>query len=94
MARLAEETVVQRVAALVRGLHRQEDPAVLREQDTCGWTQAQALEPGAWGPRPKPCTRSPGRWDLPAFVGEISCITREESPGHWETRQPFGGEAP
>lgn len=29
MARLAEETVVQRVAALVRGLHRQEDPAVL-----------------------------------------------------------------
>lgn len=29
VARLAEETVVQRVAALVRGLHRQEDPAVL-----------------------------------------------------------------
>ena len=29
MAQLAEETVVQRVAALVRGLHRQEDPAVL-----------------------------------------------------------------
>lgn len=29
MARLAEETVVQGVAALVRGLHRQEDPAVL-----------------------------------------------------------------
>lgn len=47
MARLAEETVVQRVAALVRGLHRQEDPAVLREQDTCGWTQARALQRGA-----------------------------------------------
>ena len=29
MAQLAEETVVQRVAALVRGLHRQEGPAVL-----------------------------------------------------------------
>lgn len=29
VARLAEETVVQGVAALVRGLNRQEDPAVL-----------------------------------------------------------------
>lgn len=29
VARLAEKTVVQRVAALVRGLHRQGDPAVL-----------------------------------------------------------------
>lgn len=29
VARLTEETVVQRVAALVRGLHGQEDPAVL-----------------------------------------------------------------
>lgn len=31
VARLTEEAVVQRVAALVRGLHGQEDPAVLWE---------------------------------------------------------------
>lgn len=77
--RLAEETVVQRVAALVRGLHRQEDPAVLRETRHMWMDPGPSLRHGAWGPRPKPCTRSPGRWDLPAFVGEISCITRGES---------------
>jgi hypothetical protein len=32
VARLAEKMVVQRVAALVRGLHRQEDTAVLGRQ--------------------------------------------------------------
>lgn len=38
VAWLAEETVVQGVAALVRGLHGQEDPAVLQRQGTCGRT--------------------------------------------------------
>lgn len=38
VARLAEETVVQRVAALVRGLHRQQGPAVLRETRHERWT--------------------------------------------------------
>lgn len=38
VARLAEEMVVQGVAALVRGLHRQEDPTVLQRQGTCGRT--------------------------------------------------------
>ena len=36
VARLAEEVVIQRVAALVGGLHREEDTAVLGRQSTGG----------------------------------------------------------
>lgn len=36
VARLAEKAIIQRVAAFVRGLHRQEDPAVLWGQGTRG----------------------------------------------------------
>lgn len=64
VARLAEETVVQRVAALVRGLHRQEDPAVLREQGTRGWTPGPST--AAWSLR---------RWDSPASTEEINSIS-------------------
>lgn len=47
MARLAEETVIQRVATLVCGLHRQEDPAVLQRQGACGWTAGRGTAAGS-----------------------------------------------
>lgn len=60
VARLAEKAVIQRVAAFVRGLHRQEDPAVLWGQGTRGmWLDPRpehsSTEPARGGGSPRVC---------------------------------------
>lgn len=93
MARLAEETVVQGVAALVGGLHRQEDAAVLGDKGMRGCLGLGVAQEGTRGRPTGPATvlreappglpearPHPGARALGAVTGE----SLREKRGHLE----------